>query len=272
MRSPLPTALPDFARSVLMLCSLTLLSLPAHPASIPILMGQETGNNGEALPIAPTRVEVVKRLSAESGLDLQISPYPWRRTQLLAEEGAGIIWGKDRTAAAEALFDFSESLYPLNFWLVTRADQTFDFRELSDLRGKVLSIPDGARYDEAFEAQRGKLFRIEEAALSLERRFAMLALGRANVLVLTTPGQDIKTLEANLNCDFGHLGEWRVLGKRLGSVPTLLAVTRQSPLHGHLATLNAAIARLKARGEIQEALEKAVKRAPRPCRHPPDKP
>ncbi|MBV1776345.1 transporter substrate-binding domain-containing protein [Burkholderiaceae bacterium DAT-1] len=252
-------------QSCLILLMVWLLHSVLSAASIPIIMGQETGANGEALPISPLRIEMVKLLAKETGLDLVITPYPWRRAQLMSSEGRGIIWGQLRTPETDAQYVFSPPIYTLYFWLVTRADQTFHYAKLEDLKGKTLSIPSDSHYEEAFEAVRGDWFQIEDGAKSLEKRLLMLDIGRANVLVLTTAQTDRTKLEQRLNCDFGHINQWRVLAKPMSKQDTLLAAAKHSRFLVPLATLSKAIERLHASGAIEQLLNERNAQSVKQC-------
>ncbi|MES2349342.1 MAG: transporter substrate-binding domain-containing protein [Pseudomonadota bacterium] len=238
--------------------------LPAGPAlagetasEIAVLVADQSDANGNPMPTAPAITGVVGLLAAETGLNLVLHPYPWRRAQMLAENGEGLLYGAAATPERQRMFNFSKPLYAASQWLVTPARSTLSFQRWEDLRGKVISISSGGRYGTEFEEHRGKTFTVEDNAATIASRLKMLSIGRVDAVMLDS-FRGAAQLEARLNCLYPGDGKWTVVDKPLDMEPVLLAVSKSSQLNSALPVLNEAIDRLTKSRSIQKLLEKRL--------------
>jgi ABC-type amino acid transport substrate-binding protein len=238
--------------------------LPGAPAlsgeaanEIVVLVADQTDANGNPLPTTPVVTGVVGLLAAETGLNLVIHPYPWRRAQMLAENGEGLLYGAAATPERQRVLNFSKPLYAANQWLVTPTRSSLSFQHWEDLRGKVISISSGGHYGAEFEEHRGKTFNVEDNAATIASRLKMLSIGRVDAVMLDS-FRGAAQLEARLNCLYPADGKWSVLDKPLDTEPVLIAVSKSSQLNRVLPVINEAIERLaKSRG-IQKLIEKRL--------------
>lgn len=238
-----------------MLSSATLVNAAETAAEIPVFIATQTGADGKPVPEALTITSVVKLLAEESGLNLVVHSYPWRRAQVLAENGDGLLYGAAATAERVRVYNFSKPLYFANQWLITPAQRPFSFQHWDDLKGKVLSIQSGARFGTEFEERRGKLFTVEENSETIASRLKMLNAGRADALLMDSY-RSARQLETRFNCMYADIGKWTVLDKSVDMEPALIAVPKSSRFNAILPTLNEAIERLVKSQGIQKVLEK----------------
>jgi polar amino acid transport system substrate-binding protein len=220
---------------------------------IPVLFALQTDPNGKPLPATPFITEMVKLLGAESGLKLVLQQYPWRRAQKLAENGEGLLYGLAATPERQRELDFTLPLYHVNQWLIVPANRAFSFQEWEDLRGKVISIQSGGKFNAQFEEQRNKLFRVEEHAETYLSRFKMLQIGRVDAILMDNY-RTATQLEARLNCQYAEVGKWIVLSKPVDMEPVLIAVAKSSRYNHLLPALNEAISRIEKTQRIQKLL------------------
>lgn len=225
-----------------------------NDADILVLMGEQIDANGNPMPGLAINTALVKLLAAESGLKLVVRAYPWRRAQMLAQQGEGLLYGAASTAERAKVFNFTQPLYVSRQWLVTPAQRPINFKDWDDLRGKVISIPSGGRYDTAFEQHRDKTFKVEDNATTITARLKMVGSGRADALMIDSY-RNAPQLESRLNCMFAESGVWRVTPNPIGLEPLLIAVPKASPLNTLLPALNDAIDRLVKSNAIQKFLE-----------------
>jgi|SRR5471032_660002 len=225
------------------------------PADVPMLIADQTDANGNPLPATPTTAGIINLIAAESGLNLVMRAYPWRRAQMRAENGEGFLYGASTTPERLRIFNFSKPVYYSNQWLVTAARAPLNFQGWEDLRGKVISIGSGEKFGAEFEERRGKLFTVEENAATISSRMKMLHIGRVDALVIDSY-RSAPQLEAKLNCMFGDIGKWSVSEKPIDTEPVLISVSKSSPLNSVLPQLNDAIERLGKSRDIQKLLEK----------------
>jgi ABC-type amino acid transport substrate-binding protein len=239
-------------------CALALL-LPAaahaadSPDEIPVLIAEAIDPRGHPLPTPPIIAAVIHQLAAESGLNLVVRAYPWRRAQMMAENGEGLLYGAAITPERLRVFNFSRPVYDANQWLVSAAQQPLKFRRWADLRNKVISIAAGGKYGPEFERRRDKLFKVEENAVSTESRLKMLSAHHVDA-VLIDSFRNAAQLGASLNCLFPS-DRWTVAEKSVGFEPLLIAVPKSEPLGSVLPALNQAITRLHKSGHIQKAVD-----------------
>ncbi|MBV7538491.1 transporter substrate-binding domain-containing protein [Duganella sp. sic0402] len=246
-------------RHAFVACALAAL-LPAAAAyaadkddEIPVLIAETVDPRGNMLPTPPVITAVISQLAAESGLHLVIQAYPWRRAQLMAENGEGLLYGAAITPERLGVFRFTKPLYAANQWLVSSAQTPLIFRRWSDLRGKVISIGSGGKYGPEFEARRGKLFKVEENAASMESRLKMLSAHHVDGVLVDSFRNPVQ-LGASLNCRFPS-DRWTVASKSVGFEPLLIAVPKSGGYTKLLPVLNQAITRISKSGSIQKAID-----------------
>ena len=231
---------------------------PAHAATdktpeIPVLIAESIDPRGNPLPTPPIIAAVVNLLAEETGLNLVIRGYPWRRAQVMAGQGEGLLYGAASTPERLRVFQFTKPVYDANQWLVSSAQAPLIFHHWEDLQDKVISIGVGGKYGPEFEARREKLFKIEQDAASTENRLKMLSTHRVDAVLLDSfrnPSQ----LSASLNCRFPG-DHWVVSEKSVGFEPLLIAVPKSAKLGKLLPVLNNAITRLHRNGNMQKAVD-----------------
>jgi ABC-type amino acid transport substrate-binding protein len=220
---------------------------------IPVLIAESVDARGIQQPPPPIIAAVVSLLAEETGLNLVIRPYPWRRAVVMAEQGEGLLYGAASTPERQQFFKFTKPVYDANQWLVSSAQAPLEFHRWEDLRDKVISIGGGGKFGPEFEARRDKLFKIEQNNASTENRLKMLSSHRVDAVLLDSfrnPAQ----LSASLNCRF-PTDHWVVSEKSVGFEPLLIAVPKSDQLRKLLPTLNSAITRLSKNGSMQKAVD-----------------
>lgn len=224
------------------------------PPEVPVLVAESIDQHGHQLPIPPIITAVISLVAQESGLNLVIHPYPWRRAQMMAENGEGLLYGAAITPERLRVFNFSHAAYNANQWLVSSSRDPVNFRRWDDLRGKVISIGSGSKYGPEFEQRREKLFKVEQNAVSMESRLKMLDAHHVDA-VLVDSFRNATQLGISLNCLFPAKDKWVVASKPVGFEPVLIAVPKSAPLGDVLPVLNKALDRLNKAGTIQKAVD-----------------
>lgn len=245
------------------LASAAAVEMPAAlPSDIPVFIPVEQGPGGlpqAAQPIVPAMIAL---LAAESGLKLVAHPLPWRRAQLMAGKGGGLLYGAALTPERERVFQFTRPIDRVGQWLVSTSAAPLAFRDWEDLRGKTVSILSGARYGAAFEQRRGTLFQVEQESPLMDTRLKMLRAGRVDA-VLMASYLGAAQLEAKLNCLFPGEPRLAVLGKPVDLEALMIAVPRTARFERSYLALNDAIARLADRGRLQKL--RALQAPQSPC-------
>jgi len=247
------------AKRLLVACALAVLQLAAaaHAADsndeVAVLIAEAIDPRGNPLPTPPIIAAVINQLAADSGLNLVVHAYPWRRAQVMAENGEGLLYGAASTPERLRVLRFTRPLYAANQWLVSSAQAPLAFHRWEDLRGKVISIAAGGKYGPEFETRRDKLFKVEENAASMESRLMMLSAHHVDAVLVDSFRNPVQ-LGASLNCRFPG-DHWAVAEKSVGFEPLLIAVPKHGELGKLLPLLNQSIARLHKSGSIQKAID-----------------
>ncbi|GGC95438.1 substrate-binding periplasmic protein [Undibacterium terreum] len=196
-----PMALRRRALSFLLLFSL----LPAATVksaaatSVPLLIRELRGENGELLPVQQEVRNVLAYIERELGVSFDIRRYPWNRVISNARAGEGIVFGLSKTSERLKMFRFSEPVFASYVWLVTRSESSFAFADMRDLKGKTVGVVRGASYGDAFDAQRNKLFRVEEDVSSDVVRLKKLLNRRMDVMLVGDRRPQAEDVENRLN-------------------------------------------------------------------------
>ncbi|MRX06876.1 transporter substrate-binding domain-containing protein [Pseudoduganella sp. FT25W] len=245
-------------KTVFAMLALTVLSAVSRAEDkpeIPVFLAEQIEPNGQPSTGMVTMSGIISLLAAESGLKLVVHPYPWRRAQMKAKNGEGLLFGATETQERARVFNFTRPLYEVNQWLVTTTQRPIDFRSWEDLRGKIISISSGGQFGPEFEAQRGKTFMVEENAVTLASRFKMLDSGRVDAVLIDsnrTPPQ----LEVRLNCLFPGVSKWAVTPRPVNAEPAVIAVPKASSFNSYMPVLNEAIERMNKARTVQKYMDK----------------
>lgn len=246
--------------AAVLLSLLSLLSLfpasarcSALPAEIPVFVVGEPDAHGQLAHTQPLIPKIIQMVAAESGLHLVVRPLPWRRAQLQAENGEGLLYGASDTPERLQIFQFTKPLGTVNQWLVSTEPAPLAFHHWEDLRNKVISTMPGAKFGAEFEAHRNQLFSVEQDATSMASQLKMLRAGRVDA-VIAASYLGAAPLEAKLNCLFPGGPRLLVAGGPIEVAPITFAAAKASPLQRILPTMNAAIERLVKAHSLQKLL------------------
>jgi polar amino acid transport system substrate-binding protein len=242
------------ALASILFCLSPIASSSDTSTEIPVLIATQTDADGKQLGVGPTVAGIVQLLADESGLKLVPRAYPWRRAQMLAESGKGLLFGAAETPERLPIFAFTRPLYVVNQWLVADAARPLKYQGWDDLRGKTVSINSGSKFATDFEERKNVLFIVTENSESVQSRLKMLALGRVDVVLLDSYRNNSR-FEERLNCVYAAAGKFTVLRKPMGTEPVLIAVPKASPFLDLLPALNEAIERLDKSQGIHKILE-----------------
>lgn len=218
---------------------------------IPVLIVSEPDANGRGRSPQATVPGIIALLAAESGLDLVVTPLPWRRAQAIAERGGGLLYGAAPTPERARTYRFTFPLDTFNQWLVSTEQSPLVFHSWEDVRGKVISTLSGAHYSAEFEKHRGELFTVEQNSETMTSRMMMLRAKRVDAVIVSSY-LDASALEAKLNCLFPGQVKLVVSGRPMEVEPMLIGVPKTAPLNNSLPVLNDAIERLVKSGAMQK--------------------
>jgi hypothetical protein len=84
------------------------------PAEIPVFVVGEPDAHGQPAHTQPLIPKIIQMVAAESGLHLVVRPLPWRRAQMQAENGEGLLYGASDTPERLQIFQFTKPLGTVN--------------------------------------------------------------------------------------------------------------------------------------------------------------
>jgi len=105
--------------------------------------------NGSPKGIFP---EILKRMSTVTGDHYIVKLCPWERALRLAQSGAGGVANATWNAKRANDFDYSLPFYNVNVVLVVKKGREFDFKQIDDLKDKVIGIGLGSSYRDEMDA------------------------------------------------------------------------------------------------------------------------
>lgn len=150
--------------------------------TILIFLGEVIDSKGQQKPVAADVQKIVRYVETETGLKFQIKLLPWRRAQLLAKNGEGIIYGLSKSPDRVELYDFSLPVVVEKVWAITKDNGDAKPMTVNTLTGKTISIERGVSHGFEFEKARNLVFRVDEDTASVELRFKKLFAGRSDAL------------------------------------------------------------------------------------------
>jgi polar amino acid transport system substrate-binding protein len=117
--------------------------------------------DGEAKGILVAIARLIDDRMADYTFEIRL--FPWARAYQHALHGRGGIIGLSKTSGREAIFDYSEVIYHDKVVIVTLREKAFDYRSVSDLKGKTIGIGRGGSFGDEYEqAKANGLFQVEE--------------------------------------------------------------------------------------------------------------
>ena len=161
-------------------CALPNRAWSSEPISI--FLGESLDGNGQQKPIAENVEKIVRYVEAETGLKFKIKLLPWRRAQLLARNGEGIIYAFSKTPERMDFYDYSLPMAVIRIWAITVDNGDDKILTVNTLKGKTISIERGTSHGVEFEKARNILFKVDEDTASVESRFKKLFAGRSDAL------------------------------------------------------------------------------------------
>ena len=132
-------------------------------------------------------VEMLQYIDQQVGFDLSIRLLPWNRAYQNARDGKAGIVGLSLTQERREVFDYSDEMFVDELLLVVKKGNEFDYRQLSDLQGKVVGVQRGSSYGDKFERGRSQIFKVDTDRQASSRLFKLLN-GRIDV-ALIGPGR-----------------------------------------------------------------------------------
>ena len=194
--------------------------------------------------------EIAIKAIENAGYKPKVTHLPWKRAQLAALEGNGILTGFSKTAERSKHYYFSQPLYEDRVILIQNRSNTFPFEDFNDLVGKNIGINRGSNYSGDFPKFRDLLSLSEDPGNG--NRLQMLALGRIDAGIFSGDVYTLRYQAKKLGLD---INQFVVSNKPIAIDPNYIGVPKY--LHNRNASevlekLNKALLEMHELGVIRE--------------------
>lgn len=136
------------------------------------------GNNAQGL-----YPKIISAVFEKAGYDIEFRIRPWKRAYKTAVHKNASVGGALYKEERAKIFNYSEAIYEETILVYTLKSNKFNFRDLNDLKGKIVGTEGGFTYGDEFDkAQENKLFK-SIPARSTEQNFKKLIRGRIDCLL-----------------------------------------------------------------------------------------
>jgi polar amino acid transport system substrate-binding protein len=152
---------------------------------VPLLLGESLDTHGKQLPVDKNTEQVLRYFERETGLRFAPQLLPWKRAQMMAGNGEGVIFSLSKTPERLKSFQFTAPVATETVWAITYGSKRTGFHSLEDLRGKVVSVGRGFSHGMAFEKARDSVFQVQQDSASELARFKKLVNRRSDLMLWT---------------------------------------------------------------------------------------
>lgn len=168
-----------------------------------ILMSGQISPDKPKIEINPVFTAFFNYLEEQLKLHFSYTQYPWARAMEATERGEGILFGVYKTKERERQLLFSEPIFADSIWLVMRCDKSFQFNQIQDLKGKIISMHAGSSVSDEFDQGINTIFKVEYSITDVNGMYLKLAQKRMDAFIFyeTSVGEleeDLKRYNATL--------------------------------------------------------------------------
>jgi polar amino acid transport system substrate-binding protein len=166
---------------------------------IVVLLSETIDEEEQLNPIDSKTKDLLHYLEQQLNLEFEFRRYPWIRAMHHTARGEGLLLGMSKTPERQRKYVFSDPISYSANWLVTRCDQAFPYKELSDLKGKTIGLVKGTSSGKEFDRAINHLFKVEEDTATNFSRLNKLKMQHMDAQVWFDFEHDAKRLETRIN-------------------------------------------------------------------------
>jgi polar amino acid transport system substrate-binding protein len=152
-------------------------------ARVKLFLPENKDSNGNQIPTDTNLLEILAYFERSANVKFDKLILPWRRAQLEALQGNGIVFGLSPTPERLKLYQYSQAVTKQTVWGITYGKPKPNLKTLEDLRGKIVSIGRGYSHGSTFEQARNVVFKVQEDSVFNSARFNKL-ISKSNDLIL----------------------------------------------------------------------------------------
>ena len=163
---------------------ITFASYAATPLTVKVYLPDNFDTNRHQIPNTPQLTETFDYFEREAGLKFIIVTLPWKRAQLEALQGRGILYGYSKSSERLEQYRFSQPVITLHIWAISYGPANANLAQLSDLKGKVVASGLGLSHGIEYEKTKNKLFTVQEDFATAPEHLKKLINKRCDVILL----------------------------------------------------------------------------------------
>ncbi|OUR94936.1 hypothetical protein A9Q81_14315 [Gammaproteobacteria bacterium 42_54_T18] len=139
-------------------------------------------SNDVAMGLYP---DVVAAIFTRIGRDTSISALPWKRALRFGESGLGGVAGIYKNQERLTIYDYSDPLYEERLVLYVKKGRSFDFSNITDLKGKKVGLNFGWSYGDVIDsARKAELFEADDSVKNNLANFRKLIGERTDCFIV----------------------------------------------------------------------------------------
>ncbi len=159
------------------------------PKAVKIFLPENRDAVGRIIPINPQLLNLLRVLGHQADLKFEFIILPWRRAQIEALAGHGLVYGFSKSTLRMSQYRYSETIIEERVWAVSDGARHFKVTGLEDLRGKYLAVGVGYSYGLDYEkAREANIFELVEDSGSISGRLRILVSGGADLMLWPSRG------------------------------------------------------------------------------------
>jgi hypothetical protein len=177
---------------LILLSTLTLSAVAESPIKVKLYLPENFDAHGKQIPNTKKLDEVFAYFEREAELQFEMIVLPWKRAQLEAQRGNGLLYGYSKTSERVQTYRFSKTVIALNIWGVAYGEPALKLDQMQDLKNRVVLLGWGLSHGLEFDKTRDKLFTVQESLATDRERFKRLATNPQSVILIPERLQDTR--------------------------------------------------------------------------------
>lgn len=169
---------------IILACGIATATNAETPIHVKLFQPENLDAQGRQIPSTPQVSKIFNYFERESRLKFDLIVLPWKRAQLEAMHGTGILYGFSKSAERLAQYRFSQPVITFQVWAISYGEGTSRYAELKDLKGKSVTSGLGLSHGEEYEKAKNNVFTVQEEFISYRERFRKLAKRQSDVLFI----------------------------------------------------------------------------------------
>lgn len=150
---------------------------------VKLFLPENLDSKGNQIPPDNNLLEILAYFERKANVRFEKLILPWKRAQVEALQGNGIVFGLSPTPERLKLYQYSQAVTKQTVWGITYGKPKPSIKSLEDLRGKIVNIGRGYSYGSTFEEARNVVFKVQEDGLFNSARLNKL-ISKSNDLIL----------------------------------------------------------------------------------------